>query len=114
MRDVAGLMRSIAYAAEFAIQGIEERLLTDPARAHGLGDAGAALAIRAFRQAYEAQAADAPALAGDARSQERLLGLKLLAKALYEIQYEAEFRPQWIGLPARGVLQILDSMGPRA
>ena len=114
MRDVAGLMRSIAYAAEFAIQGIEERLLTDPARAHGLGDAGAALAIRAFREAYEAQAADAPALAGDARSQERLLGLKLLAKALYEIQYEAEFRPQWIGLPARGVLQILDSMGPRA
>ena len=40
----------------------------------------------------------------------RLLRLKLLAKALYEINYEAEFRPTWIGAPVWGVLSILDTM----
>jgi maltose alpha-D-glucosyltransferase/alpha-amylase len=111
-RDVAGMMRSIAYAADVAILGIEERLLTNSARAHGLGEAGGAFVAQAFLAAYEAAAE--PLLAAPLGEARRLLGLKLLAKALYEIHYEAEFRPQWIGLPLRGVLQSLDRTGAHA
>jgi maltose alpha-D-glucosyltransferase/alpha-amylase len=34
--------------------------------------------------------------------------LHLLAKAFYEIAYEADNRPDWIGTPVRGVLATLD------
>ena len=38
----------------------------------------------------------------------------LLAKALYEINYEADHRPDWIETPVRGVLSILDKAGAAA
>jgi len=112
-RDVAGMMRSIAYAADSAILGIEERLLTKRARAQELGAAGGAFVAQAFLAAYEAALGQSPLAApqGEAR---RLLGLKLLAKALYEVHYEAQFRPQWIGIPLRGVLQMIEGTGPHA
>jgi maltose alpha-D-glucosyltransferase/alpha-amylase len=43
-----------------------------------------------------------------------LLRLHLLGKALYEINYEADNRPDWIGTPVRGVLAILDAEGSDA
>jgi maltose alpha-D-glucosyltransferase/alpha-amylase len=44
----------------------------------------------------------------DAETQSRLLRLSLLTKALYEVDYEVNNRPDWIEIPARGVLNILD------
>jgi maltose alpha-D-glucosyltransferase/alpha-amylase len=40
-----------------------------------------------------------------------LLLLHLIDKALYEINYEADYRPDWIETPVRGVLAILDESG---
>jgi maltose alpha-D-glucosyltransferase / alpha-amylase len=40
------------------------------------------------------------------------LRLHLLAKALYEIDYEANNRPDWIETPIRGVLSILGAGAP--
>jgi maltose alpha-D-glucosyltransferase/alpha-amylase len=37
-----------------------------------------------------------------------LLTLFLLEKAFYEIGYEAANRPNWIGIPVKGVLGLLD------
>jgi maltose alpha-D-glucosyltransferase/alpha-amylase len=34
--------------------------------------------------------------------------LHLLGKALYEVNYEANNRPDWIETPVRGVLSILE------
>jgi maltose alpha-D-glucosyltransferase/alpha-amylase len=36
--------------------------------------------------------------------------MKLLTKALYEINYEAEFRPTWVNAPVKGVLSLLNEM----
>jgi predicted trehalose synthase len=36
-----------------------------------------------------------------------LLGAFLLEKALYEVAYELNNRPAWLGIPLRGVAQIL-------
>jgi predicted trehalose synthase len=35
----------------------------------------------------------------------------LLEKAIFELGYEANSRPRWIDIPARGILEILDA-GP--
>jgi maltose alpha-D-glucosyltransferase/alpha-amylase len=36
-----------------------------------------------------------------------LLDAHLLEKALYEIVYELSNRPEWVGIPLRGVLDLL-------
>jgi maltose alpha-D-glucosyltransferase/alpha-amylase len=40
-------------------------------------------------------------------AQRRLLRLNLFAKVLYEVNYEAGNRPDWIDIPLRGVLGLL-------
>ncbi len=37
-----------------------------------------------------------------------LLDFFLLEKAVYELGYEANSRPDWIDIPARGILEVLD------
>ena len=46
----------------------------------------------------------------DPDTRDRLLRLCMLTKALYEVDYEANNRPDWIEIPARGVLTILDDI----
>jgi maltose alpha-D-glucosyltransferase/alpha-amylase len=38
-----------------------------------------------------------------------LLDFFLLEKAVYELSYEANSRPEWVDIPARGILEILDT-----
>ena len=37
------------------------------------------------------------------------LGVFELEKVLYEIEYEANHRPHWLGIPVRGALRLLNS-----
>jgi len=39
---------------------------------------------------------------------EALLDFLLLEKAVYELGYEANSRPDWIEIPARGILNLLE------
>ena len=38
-----------------------------------------------------------------------LLAALLLDKALYELHYELNNRPDWVGIPLRGILSLIDS-----
>jgi maltose alpha-D-glucosyltransferase / alpha-amylase len=40
-----------------------------------------------------------------------LLDLYLLQKAIYELNYELNSRPDWIGVPLRGILDIMQPGG---
>ena len=40
-----------------------------------------------------------------------LLELLLLEKALYELAYEAEHRPDWLHIPLSGLLDLLGPAG---
>jgi maltose alpha-D-glucosyltransferase/alpha-amylase len=66
------------------------------------------LAETAFLTSYEEAARGSPVWLDDEGARQRLLRLHLLAKALYEIDYEANNRPDWIETPVRGVLSILE------
>ena len=114
IRDVAGMLRSFAYAAETAARDVAKRFPEAGGRAHAAAAAWRELATGLFMEAYEAAAAQSPVWIADEAGRARLLRLHLLAKALYEVNYEAANRPDWIEIPVRGVLSILDEEGASA
>ena len=40
-----------------------------------------------------------------------MLNFFLLEKALYEVEYELSYRPDWISVPLQGVLRVLEDGG---
>jgi maltose alpha-D-glucosyltransferase/alpha-amylase len=109
MRDVAGLLRSLDYAAAFAERGGPTDLTPDAASrkdevlAQFLPQTSAA-----FLQAYQAVNPTQGASASLADSP--LLQLFILEKSAYEIGYEAANRPTWVGVPLEGMARIADAM----
>jgi trehalose synthase-fused probable maltokinase len=103
LRDVAGVLRSIEYAALTAQRpGLE-------AWAAGW----AAEAARAFTSAYRATAGDAAFLPVSEEDFARAVAVFELEKAAYEVVYEANHRPDWIGIPRRGLLTAARRLGRR-
>lgn len=94
LRDVAGMLRSLAYAAETARD-----------RAHGAWLADWERAARAaFVDGYLAVARPAPFVPADDAAVRRVVAVFELEKAAYEVVYEANNRPDWIEIPLRGVV----------
>ena len=106
LRDVAGMLRSLHYAAAAAI----------PARgaaAPRAEDRRAAIltqfldhASEAFLTAYRAVHAEAPTHWYKPESEQNLLDLFLLQKVAYEIGYEAANRPTWLAIPTRDLAAL--------
>jgi maltose alpha-D-glucosyltransferase/alpha-amylase len=114
LRDVAGMLRSFAYVAETAARNVEQRVVAGAApRLAELAQACRQVVEAAFMQAYEDVARDTTVWVPDPATRGNLLQLHVLAKALYEINYEASHRPEWIEIPVRGVLSILEQAGDR-
>ncbi|VIO78317.1 Trehalose synthase/amylase TreS [Bradyrhizobium ivorense] len=106
-RDVAGVIRSIDYAATAAL---ERALRVAPDESGRLSLALAEWrdqAADAFLAAYREVMAGQRLWPADARAAERLLSFFLLEKAFYEIEYELTNRPDWLRVPLTGLLRIL-------
>jgi maltose alpha-D-glucosyltransferase/alpha-amylase len=108
------MLRSLAYAAETAARDVAQRFPEASARAHAAALAWKQLATQLFLDAYAEAAQGSPIWISDEATRNRLLRLHLIGKALYEINYEAANRPDWIEIPVRGVLSILDDEGASA
>ena len=68
-----------------------------------------AWASAAFLQAYRQEAGSGAGLLPARDDQLRvLLEAHLLEKAVYELGYELNNRPDWIGVPLRGLQQLLN------
>ncbi|MCD6024241.1 MAG: 1,4-alpha-glucan branching enzyme [Fibrobacteria bacterium] len=94
LRDVAGMLRSFHYAAHAA------------RRSGSTGDADALAQTlgKAFREGY----ARAAGFDLNAEAHARLLDLFILEKAVYELHYELNNRPDWVEIPLRGLLNLLE------
>jgi len=101
-RDVAGMMRSFSYAgaAGFGTTSSEERTAWERA------------ATDAFLQGYHQGSEGIPS--GEQTVAKQLLRAFLLEKALYEIVYEVNNRPDWIAIPLTGILDLLRTVGDEA
>jgi maltose alpha-D-glucosyltransferase/alpha-amylase len=108
LRDVAGMLRSFAYAGETAVRDVAGRLSQVSPKVHSGGAEFRSLISTAFLAGYERAGRGTPIWVEDPATRRNLLKLHLLAKAFYEIAYEADNRPEWIETPVRGVLAALD------
>lgn len=96
LRDVAGMLRSFAYAASAS-----ELLRGVPAPA-GWEEQARAAYLDAYLETIE------PFLLPAGRSAiEKLLAIFELEKAVYELNYELNNRPDWVRIPVAGIDRLL-------
>jgi trehalose synthase-fused probable maltokinase len=112
LQDVAGMLRSFDYAA-FApllntFPGIELPESADRSTLALLSAKWNRWVSHTFLRAYLQEAGAANFLPQNPAETALLLRLHLLSKALFEISYELNNRPQWIRIPLAGILQLLD------
>jgi maltose alpha-D-glucosyltransferase / alpha-amylase len=60
----------------------------------------------AFLRAYIAATQGAPFLPSNADDRDTLLHAFILDKALYELGYELNNRPEWVHIPLTGLLRL--------
>jgi len=99
-RDVAGMLRSFDYAVNTALR---VRRRADPE----LGRRWLREVSSTYLAAYYERAAGARFLPADEAGRAVLLDTFLLEKALYEVRYELNNRPDWVGIPLRGILSLM-------
>jgi maltose alpha-D-glucosyltransferase/alpha-amylase len=110
LRDVAGMVRSFDYAASAAVRRLTETGVIAPER-RPAAEQWSAFWYRwvsaAFLRAYFESASGAGLFPPDPEEAGPALEAFLLDKAVYEIAYELNNRPDWVDIPLRGVLRLL-------
>ncbi len=106
LRDVAGIVRSIAYAADAAELRREPRAGPSNERTQQLLGGWERDAVRDFLAGYRKAAAGIASVPSGDGAFAAILELFLLEKALYELRYEIGNRPDWIPIPLRGLLEL--------
>lgn len=110
--DVAGMLRSFDYASWTAlnkcdVEDTQHKLeswvtyWSRWVRARFLGE-------------YLTQMHDAPFWPPSSKDAEQLLTVHELEKAVYELGYELNNRPEWVGIPLKGIHEIVRRSGARA
>ena len=108
LKDVAGMLRSFDYAMHSALfkyiaERPDAREAVEPA-----GRQWQAQAAGAFLDGYDEVARGSRL--GSARAEMKgLLELFVLEKAVYELKYEVDNRPDWVRIPLTGLLGTLES-----
>jgi maltose alpha-D-glucosyltransferase/alpha-amylase len=107
LRDVAGMLRSLDYAATAAARSVtdHDESRTDAVRTHAVEWRDEAQ--RVFMASYREALGDCPVWPADGATAVAVLRLFSLEKALYEVGYEAANRPAWLRVPLEGVLGLL-------
>jgi maltokinase len=98
LRDVAGMLRSFAYVAS-AVE-----LLRGLRAPDGWEEAARAT----FLEGYLASV-DPVLLPSGQVAIERLLAVYELEKAVYELRYELDNRPDWVGIPVAGIQRLIET-----
>ena len=107
LRDTAGMIRSFSYAAAVAL---DKATLEYPERREHLMpllQSWEEASVEAFWQAYLEAIGDCPCVPAEREQALALLNLFKLEKALYELRYELDNRPDWVSVPLRGLLAEL-------
>jgi maltose alpha-D-glucosyltransferase/alpha-amylase len=113
LTDVAGIVRSFQYAAEAGLRDQQARGLVPPDQYTGLAARGRVWqtwVTIAFIGAYLEAADGHPFVPTDPADTHALLTAYVLDKALYEVRYDLDHRPDWAPIPLRGVASMLQSL----
>jgi maltose alpha-D-glucosyltransferase/alpha-amylase len=108
LRDVAGMLRSYAYAAATAVRQMTE---IQPAAQPVLQERAEEWRRQvsdAFLTRYRAEMAGVRSIPAEPGKAAALLDFFTLEKAMYEVDYELAQRPAWVAIPLAGVLALLE------
>ena len=108
LKDVAGMMRSFSYAA---YAGLFDHIRARPAdfeRLEPWARIWQAWSTAAFLRGYFAAAEGALFIPAATSQRDALLELFVLDKALYELNYELNNRPDWVRIPLHGIFELLE------
>jgi maltose alpha-D-glucosyltransferase/alpha-amylase len=109
MKDVAGMLRSYSYAAYAGLFAYASTRSGSFAQLEGWARIWQTYACAAFLKGYLGTAGEALFVPTDPRQRDTLLQLFILDKALYELNYELNNRPEWVRIPLAGILDILQA-----
>jgi maltose alpha-D-glucosyltransferase/alpha-amylase len=101
------MLRSFSYAAYAALFAHSAGRAGELERTEPWARAWGRWIGAAFLKGYLAAAGDAPFLPADPAERAGLLDLFVLDKALYELNYELNNRPDWVRIPLSGLSEWL-------
>ena len=106
LKDVAGMLRSLSYAAYASLINYTTRHPEDFARLEPWARLWEQSTSAEFLRAYRETIQSANLVPADAAGFRRLLDVFLLDKALYEVVYELNSRPAWVRIPLMGIIAL--------
>ena len=109
MKDVAGMLRSFSYAAYAGLFAHTASRPSEYARLEAWARLWQTWAGASFLRGYFDTAAQALFVPTEPTQRDALLRLFVIDKALYELTYELNNRPDWVRIPLRGLLELIQS-----
>jgi len=109
LRDVAGMLRSFHYASHAAISGPRHQSLMSSASGEDVArwvQVWYVWSAASFLKAYFQESSQGRFLPEVRPSLETLLRAYLLEKAVYELGYELNNRPDWVHIPLEGIVHL--------
>jgi maltose alpha-D-glucosyltransferase/alpha-amylase len=107
LQDVAGMLRSFHYAAFAPLLGEKPIRTADLGRLSSWAETWNAWVASRFLASYFETSGSAPYLPQSREETQTVLELHVLEKAIYELGYELNNRPAWVGIPLQGISNLL-------
>ncbi len=109
LADVAGMLRSLHYAAMSALvpgarEGVTEETAARARAWYEVAKAG-------YLEAYFVTLGDSPIAPPPGAARDAMVDFYLLEKCIYEIGYEMNNRPDWLPIPLEGLLGLVGGAG---
>jgi maltose alpha-D-glucosyltransferase/alpha-amylase len=111
LKDVAGMIRSFDYAVRRAVlrqASLAPRLENKIVLLRNWGEYWYRWVAATFLKAYLNKIKGTRLVPEDPEPLKILLDAFLLEKAIYEVGYELNNRPDWLDIPLQGVLQLME------
>ena len=111
LRDVAGMMRSFHYAAYAGLYQHVERGSLPPENLTGFEPWARCwnrVVGGAFLRSYLGAMGSSEVLPSSTEHRQVMLQAYVLNKAVYELGYELNNRPDWLRIPLQGILELME------
>jgi maltose alpha-D-glucosyltransferase/alpha-amylase len=107
LQDVAGMLRSFHYAAFAPLLGEDRVQGEDVGRMSVYAEGWSSEVSERYLSKYFETAKGASYLPATQAEIQTVLELHLMEKAIYELGYELNNRPTWVGIPLQGIGKLL-------
>lgn len=110
LKDVAGMIRSYHYAVSAKLFTANETAGIEPDHLQRVSERWFKLIRDTYLDAYLAEFGTPHALFKNNAEVNFLLLIYLLEKAVYELGYEISYRPSWVKIPLKGIMDVISEI----